>query len=147
MFLGPAAAVHLLAGLPGLQLQRSWCGRGVCVCVCVFLFLLLMFFCCCHWWVFCFRGGCVFAVSARGGGGVLVLLLLPGGVFVICFAVAAGVFCFLLFAVWAPTGSSLTCWFAGSSAPEHNNNKSSGKQQNTRSNPKPLNPETLTPKP
>ena len=52
-------------------------------------------FCCC----------CLFC--CRSGGVFFVLLLLPGGCFV--------------FAVWAPTGSSLTCWFAGASAAEHSN--------------------------
>ena len=84
-------------------------------CVCVFLFLLLLFlFAVAAGGCFVFGGGvCLFAVAAGGGVLSFVLLLLPDFF----------LFVLLLFAAWAPTGSSLTCWFAGASAAEHNSKK------------------------
>ena len=73
--------------------------RGV-FCYCCCCARNVCFLCCC-----CRVGACCFAVAVR----------------VCFFCCCRGVF--LLFAVWVPTGSSLTYWFAGASAAGHNNKK------------------------
>ena len=145
LLFGPPPAVHSRAGLLSLQLVPEG-GGCFFVCFCCGCFLLLPLrvckcvcmcvICSCCW--FCWRRGAwLFAVAA--GGVFVFLLLLVGGCLVFLggrlFCCCFRGYCFC--AVWAPTGSSPTCWFVVASAAEQNNKKAAtAKQQQNPSLPR-----------